>query len=152
MTTMDPKNQHLKHTIRVIEYNQGELLPDQKPIVLKYKKLKKKDKDGKPRYSSALKDIQLLQGDAVQVAQTTARAFSKSINTYDQERRRSAKNKRDGAIQDFFQNSAKATSTFLKESSDIPVDLSKSMKRIAKRNNFTKNLRRVSRRIGTWPI
>ena len=39
----------------------------------------------------------------MRLAQRSARAFSKSLDTYEQERKRSAKEKRDGAIEDFNQ-------------------------------------------------
>ncbi len=146
MPTKIEKDYHLEQS------QGGELLPKRKPIVLKYKKWKKKTKDSKPKYTGALKDIQLLQGDAVRAAGTAARALSKSIDVYDAERKKSAKKKRDGAIQDFLQNSARATSTYLKESSDIPIDLADSLNRISSRKNLKKNLRRVSKGLRTWPI
>jgi hypothetical protein len=134
----------------------GEQSPVLKPIVLDYKKWGKKGKtkvkDRKPKFSKGLKDIQLLEGDSVHIAQTAAQALSKSINTYDQERQQSAKKKRDGAIEDFIHNSAKASSTYLKESSDMPVDLADALSRLSFRKNLRKNLRRASKRILIWPI
>ena len=142
--------------VRVLRQSDGELQPDLKPIVLNYKKWKKKGKnkakEGKPKYSRGLKDIQRLEGDAVQVAQTAARALSKGIGTYQEERQQSAKKKTDGAIEDFINNSAKATSTYLKEASDIPVDLANSVSRLSIRKNLRKGLRRASKRILKWPI
>ncbi len=138
--------------VHVLQQSGGEL----KPVVLDYKKWKKKaknkDKEGKPRYSKALKDAQRLEGDAVHIAQTAARAFSKSIDTYEGERQRSAKKKTDGAMKDFFHNSAEAASTFLKEASDIPVDVADSVSRLSLRKKLRKSLRRGSKRILRWPI
>ena len=142
--------------VRVLRPSDGELQPERKPIVLNYrkwkKKVKNKAKEGKPKYSKGLKDIQSLEGDMVHLTQTGARAFSKSIDTYEEERRRSAKKKTDGAIEDFIHNSAKATSTYLKETSDIPVDLADSLSRMSFRKYIRKGLRRASKRNPIWPI
>ena len=142
--------------VRVLREAGGELRPDLKPIVLDYKewkkKGKKKAKEGKPKYSKGLRDIQRLEGDSVHIAQTTARALSKSIDTFEEERQKSAKKKKNGAIEDFINNSAKATSTYLKEASDIPVDLANSMSRLSFRKNLRNGLRRYSKRIMKWPI
>ncbi|OGO33557.1 MAG: hypothetical protein A2W35_14670 [Chloroflexi bacterium RBG_16_57_11] len=142
--------------VRVLRPSGGELQPELKPIVLNYKKWKKKGnnkaKEGKPKYSKGLEDIQRLEGDMVRVTQTGARALSRSIDAYEEERRQSAKKKTDGAIEDFIHNSAKATGTYLKEASDIPVDLADSVSRLSFRKNLRKGLRRASKRILTWPI
>lgn len=150
MSAEDDKN------VSVLPPSGDELLLVPKPIVLDYKKWKKKGetkaKDSKPKYSKGLKEIQLLEGDTVHVAQTAARALSKSIDVYNQERQQSAKKKTDGAIEDLIHNSAKATSTYLKEASDIPVDLADSLSRLSFRKNLRKRLRRTSKRILKWPI
>jgi hypothetical protein len=142
--------------VRVLHPSGGELQPELKPIVLNYKKWKKKGnikaKEGKPKYSKGLEDIQRLEGDMVRVTQTGARALSRSIDAYEEERRQSAKKKTDGAIEDFIHNSAKATGIYLKEASDIPVDLADSVSRLSFRKNLRKGLRRASKRILTWPI
>ena len=142
--------------VRVLSKSGGELHPDLKPIVMDYRTWKKKGKNkakgGKPKYSRGLGDIQRLEGDRVHIAQTTARALSKSIDTYEEERQKSAKKKTNGAIEDFVNNSARATSAFLKESSDIPVDLANSVSRLSIRKNLRKGLRRSSKRIMKWPI
>ena len=57
------------------------------------------------------------------VLDLAAKAASKGIDTYEQERQSSAKEKTDGAIEDFFNNSAKATSAYLKEASEIHIDM-----------------------------
>jgi hypothetical protein len=150
MSAEDDKN------VSVLGPSGDELLPVRKPIVLDYKKWKKKGKtkaeDSKPKYSKGLKDIQRLEGDSVHVAQTAARALSKSIDVYNQERQQSAKKKTDGALEDLIHNSAKATSTYLKEASDIPVDLADAVSRLSFGKNLRKGLRRASKRILIWPI
>ena len=142
--------------VRRLRQSGGELQPDMKPILLEYKKWKKKEKnkpkEGKAKYTRGLKDIQRMEGDSVHLVKTAARAISKGIDTYDQARQQSAKKKTNGAMRDFINNSAKATSAFLKESSDIPVDLAESISRLSMRKNLVKGLRRASKRILRWPL
>ena len=131
-----------------------------RPIVLEYKKIKKKkdqvgieDKnEGKEKYSKGLEDIQRLEGDMVHISQKAAKALSKGIDVYEKERYKSAKEKTNGAIKDFINNSAKATSTYLKEASDIPVDLAESISTSSYRKRLRKNLRRVSGFLRVWRI
>jgi hypothetical protein len=128
-----------------------------KPIVLEYKARKKKrtaseEDDGQEKYSEGLKDVQVLEGDLLRVAQRAARAASKGIDTYEEERQRSAKEKTDGAIEDFFNNSAKATSAYLKEASEIPMDLVESINTESYRKRLRKNLRRTSKLIRLFRI
>src|SRR5258706_8995959 len=136
---------------RVYRRTGDKLKADMKPIILEYKARKKKSKaqaDKSPKkYSEGLEDVQVLEGNMVRIAQRTAKAASKGIDTYEQERQRSAKEKTDGAIEDFFNNSAKATSAYLKEASDIPIDLVESINTESYRKQLRKNLRRTSRLI-----
>jgi len=134
---------------RVLRRSGGKLQDDMKPIVLDYRKRKKKtraEEDDEPKlYSEGLEDVQVLEGDIVRIAKRAAKAASKGLDTYDQERQRSAKEKTDGAIEDFFNNSAKATSSFLKEASEIPVDVAEALNTESYRKRLRKNLRRSSR-------
>lgn len=134
----------------------GKLQSDVRPIVLEYKERKKKSEpkadEGRDKYSSQLEDVQVLEGDAVRIAQRAVRALSKGIDTYEHERQKSAKEKTDGAIEDFFHNSAKATSAYLKEASEIPVDLVESLDKESYRKRLRKNLRRSSKLIGLFRI
>ena len=57
----------------------------------------------------------------------------------------SAKEKTDGAIEDFFNNSAKATSAYLKEASEIPVDIVEAIDTESYRKRMRRNLRRASK-------
>ena len=88
----------------------------------------------------------------IRIAQRAAKAASKGLDTYEQERQRSAKEKTDGAIEDFFNNSAKATSAYLKEASDIPVDVVESLNTESYRKRMRKNLRRASKFIRLFRI
>jgi hypothetical protein len=143
-----------QNKVRLLHRADGELQPDVRPIVLDYKKRKKKkaaESDGrKPKYSRGLKDAQRLEGDAVHVAQRASKAMTKGIETYERERQQSARSKRDGAIEDFINNSAKAGSAYMKEASDIPVDIAESLNRTASAKSLRKGLRRASRMIGIW--
>ena len=141
---------------RVLRRTGGKLQSDMKPIVLEYKGRKKKSEakaeDGQEKYSEGLEDVQVLEGNMVRIAQRAAKAASKGLDTYEHERQKSAKEKTDGAIEDFFNNSAKATSAYLKEASDIPVDLVESMNTESYRKRLRKNLRRSSKLIRLFRI
>src|SRR5690349_7366662 len=101
-----------KKKVLVLRRSSGKLQPALQPIVLEYKERKKKTRaageNTEPKYSDGLEDVQRTEGDVMRVAQRSARALSKSLDIYEQERKRSAKEKRDGAIEDFPHNSAKA--------------------------------------------
>lgn len=129
---------------------------DLKPIVLEYKKSKKKTRVGsgseKARYSKGFKDVQRVEGDMVRISQKAAKALSKGVDTYERERSHSASNKKDGAVEDFVYNSAKATSAYLKEASDIPVDLANSMVTKSYRKGLRRLLRGTSKTICMWRI
>ncbi len=141
---------------RVFRRIHGKLQSDMQPIVLEYKGRKKKSEsktdESQKKYSDGLEDVQVLEGDMIRVAQRVARAASKGIDTYEQERQRSAKEKTDGAIEDFFNNSAKATSAYLKEASEIPLDLAESVNTESYRKRLRKNLRRSSKLIRLFRI
>lgn len=145
-----------------------------KPIVLEFKRAKNdKDNDfdkddneedhdeadhdeavneGRAKYSRGLEDIQRLEGNVVKVTQKATRALSKGVDVYERERERSAKEKTDGAIEDFIHNSAKASSAAIKEAADIPIDLAEAVNPVASRKRLRKNLRRVSKFIRLWRI
>lgn len=134
---------------RLLQRSGGKLQSDIRPIVIEYKARKKKSKpkpdDDQEKYSEGLEDVQVVEGNMLRVAKRAAKAVSKGLDTYDQERQKSAKEKTDGAIEDFFNNSAKATSAYLKEASDIPVDLVESMYTKSYRKRMRRNLRRTSK-------
>jgi hypothetical protein len=150
MTEAEIKNVQVFHRVH------GQLEAELRPIVIDYKKRKKKridrDAEGKEKYTAGMKDIQLLEGDVTRVAKKATRALAKGIDTYDQERQKSAKEKTDGAVEDLFYNSAKAASIYFKETSDIPIDLAESINRTSYRRRMRKNLRRASRTIRMWRI
>jgi hypothetical protein len=141
---------------RVLRRTGGKLQAEVEPIILEYKGRKKKRKpkpeDGQEQYTEGLDDVQVLEGNMVRIAQRAARAASKGLDTYEQERQRSAKEKTDGAIEDFFNNSAKAVSVSMKEASDIPVDIVESINTESYRKRLRKNLRRTSKLIRLFRI
>ena len=142
---------------RVLRRTGGKLQAEMKPIILEYKGRKKKSKpqaeeNGQAKYSEGLEDVQVLEGNMLRVAQRAAKAASKGIDTYEQERQRSAKEKTDGAIEDFFNNSAKATSAYLKEASEIPIDMVDAINTESYRKRLRKNLRRTSKLIRLFRI
>lgn len=141
----------------VLRRTRGGLQSEVRPIVIEYKKRRRKKRqaaedDGEERYSEGLEDVQRLEGNLVRVAKRSARVFSKGIDTYEQERDRSAKEKKDGVIEDFFHNSAKAASASMKEASEIPVDIAEALGGRSYRKQARKNLRRVSRTIRLFRI
>ena len=141
--------------VHVMHRTGSGLKPDVKPIVLEYKKGKKSsgvEGESQPRYSKGLKDIQTLEADILSVSQKAAKALSKGIDTYQEEREKSASEKKDGAIEDFVNNSAKAMSASIKEASDIPVDIAESMNTSTYRKLLRRSLRDTSRVIGFWRI
>jgi hypothetical protein len=138
----------------VLRRTRSGLQSELRPIVIEYKKRRKGRavEDDDEKYSEGLEDVQRLEGNLVRVAKRSARAFSKGIDTYEQERDRSAKDKKDGALEDFVHNSAKAASASMKEASEIPVDLTEALGGRSYRRQARKSLRRVSRTIRLFRI
>jgi hypothetical protein len=142
--------------VRVLHRADGELQSDVRPIVLNYKKRKKTKTAGatakKPKYSRGLEDVQRLGTDSVHIAQTASKALTKGLEAYERESQKSARAKRDGAIEDFINNAAKANSAYLKEASDIPVDIAESFSRTRTGKSLRKSLRQASRVIGVFSL
>ncbi len=135
-----------KMKLRVLRRSRGKLHSEVQPIVLEYKERRKKKKkavedEEAEKYSEGLEDAQRLEGDLLRVARRSTKALSKGMDKYEQERNRSAKEKKDGAIEDFVDNSAKAASAYMKEASEIPVDIAESLGTKSYRKPVRKNLR-----------
>lgn len=146
-----------KKKVLVLRRSRGKLEAGLQPIVLERKESKKKKKgtkadNGQPQYSEGLEDVQRLEGDVMRVAQRSSRAVSKAIDTYEQERKRSAHEKKDGAIEDFVHNSAKAASAYMKEASEIPIDLAESLNATSYRKRLRDSLHQASRVIRLFRI
>lgn len=140
---------------------QPEAAPDQpspvvRPIVFELKKPKKKkekrEAEGVARYSPALEDFQVIGGDALRASRRAANALARGLDAYDRERLRSAQEQKDGALKDFVYNAGKAASVWLKETSDIPVDLTESMRQRAYGKRLRKRLRRTAKLLRRWPM
>ena len=146
-----------KKKVIVLSRSRGKLQSDVQPIILEYKERKKKQKkavesEDEKQYTEGLEDLQRMEGDMVHLARRSAKAVSKGLDTYDEERKRSAKEKKDGAIEDFIDNSAKAVSASMKEASDIPMDIAESLSTSSYRKQLRKNLRRASKVIRLFRI
>jgi hypothetical protein len=146
-----------KRKVLLLRRSHGQLQPDLQPIVLEYKARKKKKQAGigkaeKERYSEGLADIQQIEGNATRIAQRASRAVSKGIDTYVHERDRSAREKIDGAIEEVVHTSAAAGSAFMKEASDLPVDLADSLDKTGYRKRLRRALRLASRAMRLWRI
>lgn len=140
---------------RVLRRSYGKLQPQTKPIVLEYRKeapISESETKPKRKYSKGLEDLQVLEEDLLRISQKAARAFSKGIDTYQQEREKSAEEKTDGAIEDFLHNSAKAMSVSMKEASDIPIDIAEAVGKESNRKRLRKSLRDISKAIDFWKL
>lgn len=142
---------------KIYTRSKGELQSRIQPIVLEYKSGKKNKKEqateeDRNMYSKGLEDIQQAEADAIGLARRAVKAVSKGMDTYDRERSRSAKEKKDGAIEDFPYNSAKAFSAGLKEASEIPLDLVESITAKNYRQLLRKSLKRASKALRIFRI
>jgi hypothetical protein len=140
--------------VLVLRRTRDGLQSEIRPIVIEYKKRRKKNRrdDDEERYSKGLENIQRLEGNLTRVAKRSANAFSKGIDTYEQERNRSAKEKKDGTLKDFVHNSAKAASTSMKEASELPVDIAEALGGRSYRRRARRGLRRISGTIRLFRI
>ena len=140
-----------------LRHSLSTLQSEVRPIVLEYKERKKKKKraiedEKEEKYSKGLEDIQRLEGNILRVTKRSTNALSKGIDTYERERNLSAKEKKDGAIEDFVDNSAKAASTYMKEVSEMPVDIAEALNMKPYRKRARKSLRRASKVIRLFRI
>jgi Family of unknown function (DUF6312) len=110
-----------------------------KPIVIKTKKQKKK------KYSSGLKDVQVIGRRMSKISSDIAHSMSEGVDSYRKASDKSARKKRDGALRDINLNVAKAVSRALRESSDIPFDLAKSLTTRGSRRSARRQIRAISR-------
>ena len=99
---------------------------------------------GRERYSAGLADLQRAEVDLLRVTRRAASAIAHGIDTYDRERRRSAQEKVDGAIEDFPHNTAKALSDSLREAADLPLDIAEAVAPKNYRKRVRRGLRNAS--------
>lgn len=125
------------------------------PIVLEYHPKKQgttQKEDDVDKYSEGLEDVQRAEADLVRIARRASKAATAGLDTYERERSRSAEEKKDGAIEDFPHNSAKAVSEALKEASEIPLDLAESISTKNYRKRLRDNLKLASKVLRVFRI
>ena len=148
MTDGEPEKASFQRPVRSKSNTEGG------PLVLEYKKPRRKkgkrDLVGSAKFSPELRDIQVLGTDVVRATHKTAQALVKSIDTYERERLRSMKEKKDGALEDFVYNAGKAASVWNRETSDIPLELSEAVRRSEFQRRATERLRRVTKALRRW--
>ncbi len=135
---------------RVYRRTHGHLEPGLRPIVVDLKpgreKRAKTRKEPKAiKYSPGLAEIQQAQADLLKVMRRATRAIAHGVDTYEQERAKSAETKLDGAIVDYPHNAAKALSETIREASEIPVDVADAITTQNYRRRMHRNLRRISK-------
>jgi hypothetical protein len=140
--------------VTILRPVQARLGPEIRPTVIEYQKPKKKkggrDVAATAKYSPELEDVQIVGTDVVRAAHKAASALEKGIDTYERERLRSMKEKKDGAIEDFVYNAGKAASVWMKEAADIPVDLTESVRRRPYSKRLRKTLRKTAKALRNW--
>lgn len=146
--------EHEGEDVRVFRRSGGRLQPELRPIVLEYVERDEEDDDDddEERYSDNLEDIQKVERDLVRVARRATRALAEGIDTYDQERRRSAREKKDGALRDFIPNTGKAMSAYLEEASEIPMDIAEALDTKSARRALRNRLRLMNRSLRVWRL
>jgi Family of unknown function (DUF6312) len=85
------------------------------PIVVRPKKKKK--------YSRNLRTIQELETGLTDSARRIAKAAKDGLDAYIDERDKSAKNRRDGAIRDLLRNQSKGLRKALSVAAEVPADI-----------------------------
>lgn len=126
-----------------------ENLRESAPIVLEYKAKKKKKKK---RYSRGARDLQEMEGQMSKVAKRITRAMAEGTATYDKERNRSARKKRDGAVRDLIPNLGEALSVTADELSGLPSDVAKIMDTKGSRRILRRQLRMLADPLDIWRI
>lgn len=125
--------------------SQTDISPDSTrgPIVLSLKK--KKKKKGKKRYSKGFEELQHMEKHLVRASDQMAQAVADGISDYRKRSRKSAQEKRDGAIRDFLPNSGLALSRTLSKSSSVPFHLAQAANSKRTRKRVRRQLRALSR-------
>lgn len=106
------------------------------PVVLKVRKRKK----GSSRSSRRLEDIERHLSKAVR---RVSKGVKNGVDTYIDNRDRSERKRRDGALVDFCVNSAKGTARALSESSSVLTDLTRTWNTRRMRKQLRKALRPI---------
>ncbi len=78
-------------------------------------------KDGKRRYTGILERPQIMERRVTKGAQIMVSAVSSGLDTWVNERNKSSRRRRDGAIVDFPRNAVKAWGRFVRKSTKAPL-------------------------------
>jgi hypothetical protein len=111
---------------------ESEMLDLDRPTVIKVKNKKKKR-----RYSRGLKGVQVVGRRMTKMSSKSMRAVSRGMKAFRKANDKSARKSRDGGLRDLNLNLAKGFSRTLREASDLPYDMAKSLR--------TRNTRRIVR-------
>ena len=137
-------NQVKKNKQSTLHLYRGGLQSEIQPIVVQYKAGKRKKKTLKAQKGTGEEDFQRIEGNLLRITKRSANALSKGLGTYEKARNFSIKEKTDSAFEDFVDDSAKAVSTYMKEVSEIPIDIAESLRMKPYRKRIRKNMRRAS--------
>lgn len=118
------------------------------PIVLKLKRGKKNKKG----YSKEFRDLQRSEAKLSKIAEKAARAAAKGAIVYNKARKKSAGNKRDGAMRDFGLNLAEGLSASLRRASSIPVDAAEAMNTKSSRRLMRGQMRLARNGLRLWRL
>src|SRR5689334_23113573 len=110
------------------------------PVIYEPDKKKKKKK-----YSRGLKGFQKTGRQYTKASSKVSRAVSRGIRTYLKASEKSARKKRDGALLDWGENTAKGLGKGLREASTIPLDLTKAMNTKSARKSVKRQIRGAAR-------
>ncbi len=121
--------------------------PFDRPIVLEYKRSKKKKKQG---YSKRFGDVQRTEAKLAKATEKAARAVAKGAEVYNDARKKSASNKRDGALRDFGPNLAEGLSESLRVASSIPVDVADALNTKSSRRLLRSQYRMMNTVLRLW--
>lgn len=114
-----------------------ERLRSGRPAVFNTKKKQKR------RYSKELEGAQVGMRDLARISTRLVSAVSAGMREYRNREKKSSYKKKDGALRDFFKNSARGVSKTLRRTSDVPLDVV----RAVRPNRLRKRLRRLRRRL-----
>ena len=109
-------------------------------IVLKRKKKRNKKK----KYTKGSKEVQRLGEGVTRASARVARAVGVGMTTFDKRSKRSSKKRKDGALVDIVENSARGVSKTFKKASGAPEDLAKKIK-LKRLRKPTRSLLRAAR-------
>jgi hypothetical protein len=92
----------------------------------------RKKKKKKKKFSRGMAGGQKVEISVTRGAHRLAVAVEEALSTWRNERNRSSRKKRDGAIRDVVKNSGKALSKFGRQAAKIPQDLTQSLPKLSR--------------------